>query len=142
MDQATDLDCQSSSGGSRALGVKGGVELPEVSGFQDIAALPIYEEAPRVEVHLIARSLKVQSHCGVDNRVEQGDLSSLLLTTDSAKARLDRGPSVQPSRCPVLVRTYGGGDHAVTSSLNFFKKSKAGLGLCVMTKTPTTTPRV
>lgn len=70
MDQPTHLDCQSSSGGSRALRVKGGVELPEVSRFEDVATLPVYEEAPCVEVHLITRSLKVQSHCGVDNRVE------------------------------------------------------------------------
>jgi hypothetical protein len=70
LDQPTHLDCQSSSGGSRALRVKGGVELPEVSRFEDVATLPVYEEAPCVEVHLITRSLKVQSHCGVDNRVE------------------------------------------------------------------------
>lgn len=74
MDQAADLDCQSSSRGSGALRVKGGVALPQVCRLQDIATLPIYEEAPCVEVHLVAWSLEVQSHCGVDDMVEQRTL--------------------------------------------------------------------
>lgn len=64
MAQAANLDGESSSGGSRALGVKVCVRLPQAGRFQDVAALPVDEEAPRIEVHLIAWRLEVQGHCG------------------------------------------------------------------------------
>lgn len=64
MAQAANLDGESSSGGSRALGVKVCVRLPQAGRFQDVAALPVDEEAPSIEVHLIAWRLEVQGHCG------------------------------------------------------------------------------
>ena len=80
MAQASDLDGESRSGGPRILRVKGCVGLPQTGGFQDIAALPVDEEAPGIEVHLVTRCLEVQGHCG-HSRGGQGllvALSSLL----------------------------------------------------------------
>lgn len=66
--RAADLDGESSFGGSRALRVKVCVGLPQAGRFQDVATLPVDEEAPRIEIHLVARRLEVQGHCG-HNRV-------------------------------------------------------------------------
>ena len=62
--QAADLDGERGSGGSRTLRVKGRVRLPQAGGFQDVATLPIDEEAPSIEVHFVTWRLEVQGHCG------------------------------------------------------------------------------
>lgn len=76
MAQASDLDGESRSGGPRTLRVKGCVGLPQTGGFQDVAALPVDEEAPGIEVHLVTRCLEVQGHCG-HSRGGQGLLVAL-----------------------------------------------------------------
>lgn len=87
--QASDLDGESRSGGPRTLRVKGCVGLPQTGGFQDVAALPVDEEAPGIEVHLVTRCLEVQGHCG-HSRGGQGllvALSSLLSLRGSLLSR-------------------------------------------------------
>lgn len=80
--QASDLDGESRSGGPRTLRVKGCVGRPQTDGFQDVATLPVDEEAPSIEVHLVTRCLEVQRHCG-HSRGEAGPLSGPLLTAQS-----------------------------------------------------------
>lgn len=76
MVQAADLDGESSSGQSGALRVKASVGLPQAGRFQDVATLPVDEEAPSIEVHLVAWCLEVQGHCGY-SRVRTGALVAL-----------------------------------------------------------------
>lgn len=80
--QASDLDGESCSGGPRTLRVKGCVGRPQTDRFQDVAALPVDEEAPGIEVHLVTRCLEVQGHCG-HSRGKAGPLSGPLLTAQS-----------------------------------------------------------
>lgn len=78
--QPADLDAESGSGRSRVLRVKGRVRLPQAGRFQDVATLPIDQEAAGIEVHLVAWRLEVQGHCG-HSRVRAGALSGPVLTT-------------------------------------------------------------
>lgn len=53
-----------SGSSSRVLRVKVGRGAAQETRFQDVSTATVGEEAALVQVHLLARCLEVQSHCG------------------------------------------------------------------------------
>lgn len=53
-----------SGSSSRVLRIEVGLGAAQETGFQDVSTATVGEEAALVQVHLFARCLEVQSHCG------------------------------------------------------------------------------